>query len=203
MPETIWFTSDTHFNHRNILLSRPQFTSVEEMNELMIERWNARVKRSDRVYHLGDVALGNADAARQILNRLNGAIHLIRGNHEAVAENKKCADRFVWIKDYHWLKLGEQKVYLLHYAMRTWNCMHYGSWHLYGHSHGSLPELPGTLSFDVGVDCWDFAPISYEEVQQKMAGKVFVPVDHHVAAEEPAGLEYNWSAFDELPDPGD
>ena len=86
------------------------------------------------------------------------------------------SDRFVWIKDYFGLKVGEQKVYLCHYAFRTWNQMHRGSWHLYGHSHGTLPELETSRSFDVGVDCWDFSPVSFEEVSARMATKKFEPI---------------------------
>jgi len=173
----IWFTSDTHFNHKNCLLFRKQFASLDEMNDLMIERWNERVRPGDRVYHLGDFALGPVEEARKIAERLNGQIYLIRGNHERVAEK---LDRWIWIKDYFGLKVGDQKIYLCHYAFRTWNCMHHGSWHLHGHSHGSLPELETSRSFDVGVDCWEFRPISYDQVAAKMGRKRFEPVDHHV-----------------------
>lgn len=177
----VFFTADTHFNHVKCQeLFRPtRFSSLEEMNETIIERWNSKIGKSDRVYHLGDVALGSAVECQKILQRLNGQIYLIRGNHEQVAEHKLCSDRFVWIKNYFGLKIGEQKIYLMHYAMRTWNCMHHGSWQLYGHSHGTLQDNPNSLSFDVGVDCWDFYPVSYSEVVAKMATKTFVPVDHH------------------------
>ena len=176
----IWLTGDTHFQHKALVqFFRKQFATVEEMDETMVENWNKRVKKGDRVYHLGDFALGAASSARVIADRLNGQIFLIRGNHDRVADHKLMADRFVWIKDYFGLKIGEQKIYLCHYAMRTWNCMHHGSWMLHGHSHGSLPELDHR-SFDVGVDCWNFAPVSYDEVAAKMATKTFVPVDHHV-----------------------
>lgn len=160
------------------MLFRKNFASIEQHNETLIERWNARVQPGDRVYHLGDFALGQASAAAEIGRRLNGQIYLIRGNHEAVAEHRLCRERFVWVKDYHSLRVGEQKIYLCHYAFRTWNCMHHGSWMLHGHSHGSLPELDHR-SFDVGVDCWYFAPVSFEQVAAKMATKTFVAVDHH------------------------
>jgi len=56
MSSNVWFTADTHFNHRRLIeINRPQFCSVEEMNETMIERWNERVEKGDRVYH-DDVA---------------------------------------------------------------------------------------------------------------------------------------------------
>jgi calcineurin-like phosphoesterase family protein len=73
--------------------------------------------------------------------------------------------------------VGEQRIDLCHYAFRTWNYSHKGSWHLYGHSHGTLPEIETSLSFDVGVDSWDFYPVSFDEVAAKMATKRFEPID--------------------------
>lgn len=181
----IFFTGDTHFNHRKCqeLFRKDKFKSLEDMNETIIERWNARIKKSDRVYHLGDFSLGTTVECRRVANRLNGQIYLIRGNHEKVAEHKACADRFVWIKDYFGLKVGEQKIYLCHYAFRTWNCIHHGSWNLHGHSHGSLPEIETLRQSDVGVDAWDFWPVSYDQVAEKMATKRFEAVDHHTEDE--------------------
>lgn len=186
LSQDIYFTADTHFNHRKCLeLFRVgRFASMEEMNETMIDRWNSRIKRSDRVYHLGDFALGRQEDAKNILDCLNGQIYLIRGNHEAAVEGTRCRDRFVWIKDYHCMKVGEQKIVLCHYAFRTWNCMHYGSWNLHGHSHGSLPEIKGSRSLDVGVDCWDFYPVNFYEVRTKMIEKTFQSVDHHGGDDE-------------------
>ncbi len=182
-----FFTSDTHYFHENIIrFSNRPFETVEEMNEAMIERWNAKVKKGDLVYHLGDFALKCSKAdATSILDRLNGQIILIRGNHDSVAEQLK--HRFAAVKDYDEISIkdddaphnGKRKIILLHYAMRVWHSSHHGSWHLYGHSHGSLPDDPNSLSFDVGVDCWGFAPLSYQEVKAVMAGKTFKPVDHH------------------------
>lgn len=179
MNTNVFFTADHHWCHKNILRHRLQFQSIGAMTEVMVTRWNSAVKPGARVYHLGDVVLNcTSETAREILNRLNGQIYLIAGNHDKVARNRMVRDRFIWIKDYHRLKIGDQKICLFHYAQRTWDCMHYGSWQLHGHSHGSLPELPHR-SFDVGVDCWDFTPVSYEQVAAKMATKTFVSVDHH------------------------
>ena len=86
MP-TAWFISDTHFGHKNIItfkdndgkLIRP-FSSVEEMDEVMVNNWNSVVKPEDRVYHLGDVVINRK--CLPIMNRLNGRKKLIRGNHD-------------------------------------------------------------------------------------------------------------------------
>lgn len=88
----IFFISDTHFGHANILKFkgldgngvRPQFKTVEEMNETMISRWNGAVGEHDKVYHLGDVCFGGIDTARTVLPRLNGRKRLILGNHDNV-----------------------------------------------------------------------------------------------------------------------
>jgi calcineurin-like phosphoesterase family protein len=82
MIET-WFISDTHFGHKNILQyekeARP-FSSIEEMNEVMIENWNRVVKKNDIVYHLGDFAFGRLNI--KIAERLNGKKKLVMGNHD-------------------------------------------------------------------------------------------------------------------------
>lgn len=184
--KTPFFTSDTHFFHENIikLCNRP-FNSVEEMNKALISRWNARITKSDLVYHLGDFTLKcTAEQARDVVKQLNGQIILIRGNHDKVADQIK--DAFAAVKDYAEISVpdpdtpnGKRKIVLLHYAMRVWNSSHHGSYHLYGHSHGSLPDDPNALAFDAGVDCWGFAPLSYEEVKSVMSGKSWKPIDHH------------------------
>ena len=180
MPESLsspssrlWFTSDHHFGHDNIRAhcQRP-FDSTEEMNEALIARWNACVAPSDTVYHLGDLFLCPLDEAKAIRRRLHGNICLIWGNHDKTADRMK--ESFGWVKDYYELKVedadspsGKQLIVLCHYAFRVWRNAHHGSWHLYGHSHGSLP---GTgYSMDVGVDCHDFSPVSYEQVKAAFA----------------------------------
>jgi len=183
--DTIWFTSDQHWGHGNIIrFSKRPYANVEEMNERLIENWNRVVGPQDLVYHLGDVFLTTTEEARQIRSRLNGRICLIQGNHEKTALSLRGA--FEWVKDYYELKApdpdaanGMQRIVLCHYAFRVWNKSHHGAWHLYGHSHGSLPDDPNALSFDVGVDCHNYTPINYRRVKEIMATKHFVPVDHH------------------------
>ncbi|MEA5602409.1 metallophosphoesterase family protein [Nostoc sp. UHCC 0252] len=173
----IWFTADTHFGHKKILeyTERP-FSSIEEMDEALIENWNSKVTADDEVYHLGDVGLCSPQKLKKILERLNGKIYLIRGNHDKAAE--ACKDRFEWIKDYYELTIpdsegyqGRQLIVLLHYAMRVWQASHYGTCHLYGHSHGQLPDDSTSLSFDVGVDCHNYAPINYDDVKRILKTK--------------------------------
>src|ERR1700744_1409385 len=80
----IYFTSDTHFGHENIIrYSNRPFKDVEHMNEELVRRWNSRVGHTDIVYHLGDVALMKGADPDSILIRLNGIIHLCPGNHDS------------------------------------------------------------------------------------------------------------------------
>ena len=184
----IWFTSDTHFGHANILrFSKRPFKDVEQMDAMLIKNWNSVVGYQDDVYHLGDFSLTSAERSLRILEQLNGNKHLIKGNHEkSVLEKSFTREKFAWIKDYYELKVEDldargnrQSIVLLHYAMKVWNKSHHGAWHLYGHSHGSLPDDINSLSFDVGVDSHDYFPISYEQVKRIMSKKEFKPIDHH------------------------
>lgn len=90
----IWLISDTHFQHANILkfkdgttgeLIRGRlFSSVDEMDECMMENWNKVVKPGDIVYHLGDVLMGDKDAFLPKWQKLNGTKRLIVGNHDDI-----------------------------------------------------------------------------------------------------------------------
>lgn len=177
----IFFTSDHHFGHENIIkfCNRP-FSNTQEMDQVMIKRWNEKIKKRDTVYHLGDFGLTYKENLKTILDQLNGKIHLIVGNHESAAIQNK--QRFEWIKEYYELKIkdpdcsnGVRRIILFHYAMRTWRGAGRGNWHLYGHSHGNLPDLEDQLCFDVGVDCHDFYPLSYQEVKEIMKQKTWTP----------------------------
>lgn len=181
----IWLTSDTHFGHKNIMryCNRP-FNSIEEHDAALIDNWNALVKPNDTVYHLGDFCFGTQEEDfNKYFKRLNGQIILIKGNHDKLAW--KFRHSFAASYDsYKEIRVDGQKVTLCHYSMLVWNCSHHGAFHLYGHSHGSLPDNPNSLSFDCGVDCHDYRPISWERVKEIMAAKKFVPIDHHRARED-------------------
>ena len=83
-------------------------------------------------------------------------VHSLPGNHDKQA--RKLTQDFSWIENLNEISIQGQTIVLCHYALRVWNRSHHGSWHLYGHSHGRLPESPTSLSMDVGVDIHDFRP---------------------------------------------
>lgn len=128
---SLFFTSDTHFNHANIILptycNRP-FKNVTEMNEKMIENWNRVVSKEDTVWHLGDFGFGNID---NVVDRLNGIINIILGSHDKSIWS--CRERFDKITPMETINIGKRYITLCHYAMRVWPRSHYNTWHLYGH----------------------------------------------------------------------
>ena len=187
MERNLFFTSDMHFSHTNVIkYAKRPFKNADEMNEEMIKRWNAVVTKQDIVYIIGDVAFErDHNKLVWLLSRLNGEKHLIEGNHDDKmhASVKKCFQSISSLREIRVAdadnEFGWQYITLCHYAMRVWNKSHYGSWMLYGHSHGTLFDDPESLSCDVGVDCWDFKPVSYAEIKAKMKTKRFKPLDHH------------------------
>lgn len=161
-----WFTSDQHYWHTNILHhSHRPFESVTLMNEELIKRHNERVAKTDTVYYLGDVCLG---APSEILNRLNGRKHLIQGNHDERWISKyHSGNWFQSINQVKLVKIDEQQIWLSHYPHESWPSSHYGTWNLHGHSHGGSRKVRNRC--DVGVDCWDLYPVSFEQLQTHFA----------------------------------
>jgi calcineurin-like phosphoesterase family protein len=165
---TTYFTADTHFGHDSIRkhCGRP-FKTVAEMDKTLIANWNARVRPRDTVYHLGDFAFKASRQIEDYRRKLNGKIHLIRGNHDS-KDPGRLERVFDSVHSLHCIRIEGQTIVLCHYAMRVWEKEHHGSWHLYAHSHGRLPDNRLTLSFDVGVDSHNYMPISFEEVREEM-----------------------------------
>lgn len=159
----LWFTSDTHFGHANIIryCNRP-FTSVLEMDHEMIQRWNARVGEGDTVYHLGDFAFANQDRIREILSQLKGTKVLIRGNHDRRIKDAKflaagfsavhkalalLTDKVVAVLQHH-------PDYEMEHAVNGFNFC--------GHVHKSWTRRGNIIN--VGVDVRDFQPVTLDEL---------------------------------------
>lgn len=184
---SIFFTSDIHFGHTNIIkyCNRP-FTNVQEMDEKIIQNWNKTVSPYDTTYIVGDFSFHkDQQKTISIINRLNGSKHLIMGNHDKDLKSEVLS-KFASVHDYFELNMAPDNDYprghmivLLHYAMRVWNKSHRGSWHLYGHSHGTLYDDNSSLSIDVGLDCHNYMPISYDDVKKIMSYKKYKPIDRH------------------------
>jgi len=166
-----WFTSDTHFGHAAILThGRYIFDSVENMDAVLIKNWNDRVGLRDDIYHLGDFNFRSTRTTAEYLGELRGRIHLIEGNHDPKYA-LRYRQLFASVQPVKYLKLDGKRITLYHYAQRVWRGSNLGSWHLYGHSHGGIPDLG--RSMDVGVDAQSFAPIEFAQVREALKDRPF------------------------------
>lgn len=158
----IWFTSDTHFDHANVIkyCNRP-FAHKDEMNEAMIENWNSVVKPGDTIYHLGDFSFGKEPSV--IFRRLNGNKIFIMGNHD-----RQKTSQLPWqsVHTYFELKLNGRFIVMCHYAFRAWNKSHHGALNFFGHSHGTMPM--NSQQIDVGVDCWNYTPVNLDQIEERI-----------------------------------
>ena len=162
---TVFFTADTHFGHgaARSFYRRP-FATTAEMDAEMLTRWNATVGLRDTVWHLGDFALRlPPTAAATLLDRLHGEKHLIVGNNDP----KEPLSGWTSVQAYAELEEADTKLVLCHYPFRTWNNIARGAVNLHGHSHGRLQPLRRQI--DVGVDVWDFRPVTLRDIVTRRA----------------------------------
>ena len=171
----IWVTSDLHLCHNQEFVYKPRgFNSIEEMNEAIVERWNKVVDPSDEVFNLGDFAMNDVDAAIPYINRLNGKMYWIIGNHDTEKKIDKIMDECdsLWNLGhaYQFKYNKKYSIYLSHYPTLTAN---YDEKHfsqhvlaLHGHTHQRTnwinPKNPFT--YHVGMDSHDCTPILLDEV---------------------------------------
>lgn len=166
MPN-LFFTSDLHLGHKNILklgAGRP-FQTIEEHDETLISNWNSRVTSEDIVFCLGDFSYKSSKDADQYLSRLNGKKFLIIGNHDN--QNSILADGWEMAIPYQEMDLNGTKITLCHYPIEEWNGYFRGAWMLHGHVHG----MTNTVAIkenrvDVGVDNFNFTPATFEEIKR-------------------------------------
>lgn len=175
-----FFTSDHHFKHSNIikLCNRP-FESIEEMNEVCIERWNSVVSPGDLVYYLGDFSL-DPTAVKEFLPQLNGYKVLIQGNHDKCFKGKeKWVDLykkwgFLEVIHRKTIKIWKYQVLLCHFPYKNDQGARYydhrpedkGNFLLHGHTHSKDKVLKKMIH--IGVDAWNFTPVPLEEIEGLM-----------------------------------
>lgn len=155
----IWVTSDTHFNHNNIIryCNRP-FADYNHMNEVLIERWNAVVKPQDKIYHLGDFYIGYS--VKTILSRLNGHKRLILGNHDN-GKDQDIQRHFEKIS--MWRMFPEFKLILTHVPIHESSFRHKCELNVHGHTHDKgSPEGPYKC---VCVELTNYTPVNIEELR--------------------------------------
>lgn len=182
MSPRIFVTADTHFGHSS-LASRRGFASVEEHDALLIEAWNSVVGPRDEVWHLGDFALGaSPERCAAVFKRLRGRKILVRGNHD----RKRTLD-LPWhaIHELATPKLIGRRWVFCHYPMRAWMGAFRGTVHVFGHTHGKLPDT--NRSCDAGVDRWGYRPAALEEVLERVEATAEVPEEIRLCTAEDEG----------------
>lgn len=181
---TVFVTADTHFDHEKVIpyCNRP-FKDVNEMNESLIDNWNSTIKNTDEVIHIGDFGFTGSRRTEYFLSRLNGHKTLICGNHD----QRKIRNSKGWmiVKDYTKIRYNGYRFVACHFPILSWDKMGYGTIMLHGHCHGSLNQefvkMIGFPIIDIGVDCWDYKPISLDEIIEFVNGQTYSKynIDHH------------------------
>lgn len=175
-PDTTFFTSDLHIGHVYASTLR-NYRYVNDMHNTMIKNWNEQIKPTDHVFILGDLSFTGSLITISILGQLNGILHLIRGNHDKRLSNT-VLKMFHEVNNVKEIKINDIHIHMSHYAHRVWNKQQYGAYHLYGHSHGSLPGIG--RSMDVGIDTTDqHVPYSWHTICNRLSRIPTTVFDHH------------------------
>lgn len=177
----IFFTSDLHFGHRNIIkfCNRP-WKTTEEMDEALIENWNSVVKDNDIVFDLGDFAFATNGRWKDILSRLNGKHYLILGNHDVTRwPGDYTMSLFEEVDNQMIVKIDDRYVYLNHYPYLcyggAWRNPKHAVWQLFGHVHSGSTSAGADsdrltnifpYQYDVGVDNNNYTPVSWDKIKE-------------------------------------
>ena len=168
----ILFTSDLHLGHANIIrhCNRP-FESIEDMDECILEKWNAKVRPNDTVYIMGDFMFRNKRPPEEYLSRMPGKKHLVVGNHDqAWMKTVDLGEWFESVEMMHFMSDGQRKLTMCHYPMLSWPFSNHGGYMVYGHIHDDTrmdywPMIErNPLMLNAGADINGFEPVTFEEM---------------------------------------
>lgn len=203
----IWFTSDTHYSHKNICRGVTEWTTdrftrdfptLEKMNEAIVNNINAVVQPDDILFHLGDWSFQGIENVSKFRERIMCKnIHLILGNHDHHIKRNtdNLQDLFVSVNQILNVRVIEDRspklvanskyeLILSHFPIASWENMNKGSIHLHGHVHLKKQyRLHAGKAMDVGVDGNDLQPHNLRDILNTMRkqpiAKLSLPVDHH------------------------
>lgn len=169
----VYLCSDCHFNHQNILKYEPEsrpFETVEEMNEVIINNWNSTVSPEDTVYVCGDLFMGPLDQIKSILDRLNGKIILVRGNHDTTKRIELFKECGIIVKDIAYITYKGRFFILCHFPIASPEFIDMVRKDnsevilCYGHIHSKAPKGYVDGTYHVGLDTNNLTPISLEQI---------------------------------------
>lgn len=177
--DKLFFTSDPHYGHENILkyCHRP-FSSIEEHDEELIRLWNETVPEDGIVFILGDIGFCSETYLKTILNRLNGKIYWIIGNHDWRRITPGIMNRFECITQQMVITVDNKLVYLNHFPFLCYpNSDRHPVYQFFGHVHSGPLSGSSDISrlvhlnkrqYDVGVDNNEYKPISFQDIMKKI-----------------------------------
>lgn len=155
-----YIVSDLHLNHKNIIgyCNRP-FDSVKEMNKSIIDNWNSTVEETDTVLYLGDLTLGGEESCVKYLEKLNGNITFIKGNHDSITNYG--SHKYI-IHDTVNISYKGIKFYISHHTDEMVD----GKYVIQGHKHnndmGNYPFYnPSKRRFNVSIELIGYKPVPF------------------------------------------
>lgn len=171
----IWFFSDHHFSHTNILkfkdkegnLIRPMFDSVDHMDEYMIHEWNSHIKPGDHVWHLGDITFNKEKFTNKILNKLHGKLRIVVGNHDDILFLSKLGRIQKLVESRRFDEYGFIATHRCVHQENLWNHRkQHGMVNVHGHIHHN-PSPVGPY-INVSVEATDYKPIHIDDIIQQV-----------------------------------
>lgn len=186
--KNIWFSSDYHWGHRNILeYDKRPFDSIEKHDIHILNEYNKLVQPQDDFYFLGDLAFTKKREQlawiESLLIQMKGNKFFIKGNHDHSETIKLYEKHGIYLGEKKTITIGEDRVTLNHFPQRTWDKSHHGSFHIYGHHHGDLEHTPWGRSLDAAVNIWGYKPINWnftKDLLLKREAKI-LQGDHHTS----------------------
>lgn len=166
-----YYIADLHLGHTNIIrLSKRPYTTIDEMDKDLIDKWNSVVSDNDDIYIVGDLIFRTNKGYEYYLKQLKGKKHLIIGNHDHKMLKQKGIDKyFESIDDLLMINDDKYTIVLCHYPLAEWPNFYRGAYHFFGHIHNNKNEAYEIMknvknSYNVGVDVIGFTPKTAKQI---------------------------------------
>lgn len=170
----VYFSSDLHLGHKNIIpiADRP-FKNVEQMNDTITENM-FNIPAGSHLYLLGDLAWNQQYLQTFLLQKPKGInIHWILGNHDKRCNKEGLRKYFETVSRLKVIKVNDIEITLCHYPMLVWHRSYTKeSWQLFGHIHKNTIDVP-VMGKTANMNCefWDYKPVSFEQLEEYMKNR--------------------------------
>lgn len=189
---TVYYTSDWHLNHANLIKRKVRhFDSIEDQNELILKSINDTVGTNDTLFILGDLTMPNSVNTQylyEFIRKINCKnLFVVKGNHDKTDVLNYCKIKGL-IYNWDYTKVYTDNAFsmpitvmLSHYPLRDYHSAQEPTICIHGHSHGMLLPRPVDC-FDVGVDVWNFKPVTLEQILSTYYGDHANPYTNYIEA---------------------